>query len=114
MEVRGSAGSAGGRPVYLTLGAQGMALVTPERTQLIPAARLEGELDIVGAGDSATAGIVAALCGGAGLEEAGIIGNIVASITVQQVGTTGTATQEQVRQQFARHEHIWRELPGER
>ncbi|UCC69652.1 MAG: carbohydrate kinase [Armatimonadota bacterium] len=100
-----------GRPVYLTLGADGMALITPDEAQPIPTARPEGELDIVGAGDSATAGIVSALCGGATLEEAGVLGNIVASITVQQIGTTGTATQDQVRQQFARHTEVWRELP---
>jgi len=96
-----------GRPVYLTLGAEGMALVTPERTQMIPTARLDGELDIVGAGDSATAGIVSALCAGATLEEAAIVGNVVASITVQQIGTTGTATQDQVRDKFARFEGVW-------
>jgi bifunctional ADP-heptose synthase (sugar kinase/adenylyltransferase) len=96
-----------GRPVYLTLGEQGMALVTPEASQAIPTARLTGELDIVGAGDSASAGIVSALCAGAALEEAAVVGNIVASITVQQIGTTGTATPEQVREQFARFEAIW-------
>ena len=78
--------------------------------QPIPTARLEGELDIVGAGDSATAGIVSALCAGATLVEAGILGNIVASITVQQIGTTGNATPQQVREQFARYEEVWREL----
>jgi rfaE bifunctional protein kinase chain/domain len=100
-----------GAPVYLTLGADGMALVTPGRAQPIPTARLEGDLDIVGAGDSATAGIVAALCAGATLEEAGIVGNIAASVTVQQIGTTGTATRQQVQGQFARHAEVWRELP---
>ena len=103
-----------GRPVYLTLGSEGMALITAAKMQPIPTARLEGRLDIVGAGDSATAGIVSALCAGASLEEAGIVGNTVASITVQQIGTTGTASQEEVRQQFARHESVWRELPPAR
>jgi len=99
-----------GRPVYLTLGEAGMALVTPEAAQPVPTVRLEGELDIVGAGDSATAGIVAALCAGATGAEAAAIGNLVASITVQQIGSTGTATQEQVREQFVRYEGVWREL----
>jgi rfaE bifunctional protein kinase chain/domain len=101
-----------GRPVYMTVGAEGMVLVTPERAQPIPTAKLTGELDIVGAGDSATAGIVSALCAGASLEEAGIVGNIVASVTVQQLGTTGTASQQQVREQFARYQQFWRELPA--
>jgi bifunctional ADP-heptose synthase (sugar kinase/adenylyltransferase) len=103
-----------GRPVYLTLGAEGSALITPEHVQPIPTARLEGPLDIVGAGDSATAGIVSALCAGATPEEAGIIGNIVASITIQQLGDTGTATPNQVRRRFADHADIWTTLPPPR
>jgi rfaE bifunctional protein kinase chain/domain len=103
-----------GRPVYLTLGAAGMALVTPEQAQPIPTARLDGPLDIVGAGDSATAGIVSALCAGATPDEAGIIGNIVASITIQQLGATGTATPDQVRHQFAQHADVWTTLPPSR
>jgi len=100
-----------GRPVYLTLGAEGMALVAAGRAQSLPTARLAGELDIVGAGDSATAGIVAGLCAGATPAEAGVLGNIAASITVQQIGTTGTATQEQIRARFEEYEEVWRDLP---
>jgi len=100
-----------GRPVYLTLGAEGMAVVTPDRAQPVPTARLAGPLDIVGAGDSATAGIVAALCAGATPDEAAAIGNIVASITVQQLGVTGVATPDQLRAQFALHQSTWLSLP---
>jgi rfaE bifunctional protein kinase chain/domain len=103
-----------GRPVYVSLGPEGMALVTPDSGQGIPTVRLEGEIDVVGAGDSATSGIVAALCAGATMPEAGIIGNIAASITVQQIGTTGTATQEQVRDRFREHDTVWAELSGGR
>jgi rfaE bifunctional protein kinase chain/domain len=100
-----------GAPVFLTMGSEGVAVVTPGRAQRVPTARLEGELDIVGAGDSATAGITSALCAGAGLEEAAIVGNIVASITVQQIGTTGTATQERVRERLAIFQQVWSGLP---
>ncbi len=55
-----------------------------------------GPVDVVGAGDSATAGIVASLLAGATRVEAAAVGNLVASITVQQLGTTGTATPKQV------------------
>jgi len=101
-----------GGPVYLTLGAEGMALVTAGRAQSLPTARLAGELDIVGAGDSASAGIVAGLCAGATPEEAGLLGNIAASITVQQIGTTGTATQEQISARFEQYAEVWRDLPS--
>lgn len=100
-----------GRPVYLTLGAEGISLVTPEQAQPLPAVPLAGPLDTVGAGDSATAGLVSALSAGADPLEAAIVGNLVASITVQQIRATGTATQEQVRAQFARHAKLWRTLP---
>jgi sugar/nucleoside kinase (ribokinase family) len=44
--------------------------------------------------------MVLALLAGADAVEAATIGNLVASVTVQQLGTTGTATPEQV---LARH-----------
>lgn len=63
---------------------------------IVPAPPVRGEIDIVGAGDSATAGIVALLLCGATEVEAAAVGNLVASITIEQLGTTGTATPEQV------------------
>jgi len=46
------------------------------------------------------AAIVTALCAGATPVEAAEIANLVASITIQQLGTTGTATREQVLARF--------------
>ncbi|MGQ9732316.1 MAG: bifunctional heptose 7-phosphate kinase/heptose 1-phosphate adenyltransferase [Candidatus Zipacnadales bacterium] len=85
-----------GKPVYVTLGAKGLLVATPDDATHVPGISVEGPIDIVGAGDSATAGIVSALCAGASLQEAGLIGNLVASITIQQLGTTGTASPEQI------------------
>jgi bifunctional ADP-heptose synthase (sugar kinase/adenylyltransferase) len=69
---------------------------------------VEGEIDIVGAGDSVMASVVSALCSGADPTEAALLGNIVASITVQQIGTTGTASRKQVRERFADLEDLVR------
>jgi sugar/nucleoside kinase (ribokinase family) len=90
------------RPVFLTLGENGIAVVAPEAEGVthVPAIPLAGPLDPVGAGDSATAGIVPALCAGASLVEAAQVGNLVASITVRQIGTTGTATRAEVLAQW--------------
>ena len=55
-----------------------------------------GPVDPTGAGDSATAGIVPALALGASPVEAAAIGALVAGLTVRQLGTTGTATPDQV------------------
>ncbi|WP_425615102.1 bifunctional heptose 7-phosphate kinase/heptose 1-phosphate adenyltransferase [Anatilimnocola sp. NA78] len=86
------------RPVYCTLGEQGTLVALPEGTTAIaPATKVEGPIDIVGAGDSATSGIVTALLSGASPLEAATFGNLVASITIQQLGTTGTASPAQVR-----------------
>jgi sugar/nucleoside kinase (ribokinase family) len=41
------------------------------------------------------------LASGTSLEEAAAFGNLVASITIQQIGTTGTASPEQVRKRLA-------------
>ncbi len=89
-----------GRPVFITIGADGVLVFTGEGTEHIPGVPVSGPLDIVGAGDSVMAGIVASLCAGGAPREAALIGNLVASITVQQIGTTGTATRQQVLQRF--------------
>jgi sugar/nucleoside kinase (ribokinase family) len=92
------------RPVFCTWGETGIVLVDPRpaspRTVTIPAFPVHGPIDVVGAGDSTTAGIACAVAAGAGLEEAAAFGNLVASITIQQFGTTGTASPGQVRERW--------------
>ncbi|HVX11950.1 MAG TPA: PfkB family carbohydrate kinase [Pirellulales bacterium] len=89
-----------GRPLFCTVGEAGMLAVGfagPNSVAHVPGYRVSGPVDIVGAGDSATAGLVSALLSGAAPAEAAALGNLVASITVQQLGTTGTASPEQLR-----------------
>lgn len=88
------------KPVFLTAGSQGILLFTEKGCQHVPAVPVGGEIDIVGAGDSVMAGIVSALGSGAEPEEAALLSNIVASITIQQIGATGTASPAQVRERF--------------
>jgi rfaE bifunctional protein kinase chain/domain len=89
-----------GRPVFITVGAQGILVFAGQGAQRVPGIPVSGPLDIVGAGDSVMAGIVASLCAGATPAEAAWVGNLVASITVQQIGTTGTASRPQVLERF--------------
>jgi rfaE bifunctional protein kinase chain/domain len=92
-----------GRPVFCTCGDKGMLLAVPwrgEPTVLLPAYPVAGPIDVTGAGDSASAGIICAAAAGASLEQAAAFGCLVASITVQQVGKTGTATPDQIRQRW--------------
>lgn len=89
-----------GQPVFLTLGPKGIMVCTEQQATTVPGVPLEGPLDIVGAGDSAFAGLTLSLSAKAKPVEAAAIGNLVASITVQQLGTTGTASREQVTARF--------------
>ncbi len=97
--------------VFCTLGKQGIAVVPKpsDSTSLgrtdIPAYPVNGPVDICGAGDSCSAGITCAMMAGATPEQAAAFGNLVASITVQQLGVTGTASPDQVRAR-------WREVGG--
>lgn len=88
------------KPVYLTVGEGGVLLFSGEGERQIPGVKVTGEIDIVGAGDSFMAGTIASLCSQADLSEAALIGNLVASITIQQIGTTGTASRRQVLERY--------------
>ena len=88
-----------GGTVFCTLGERGMRVVLwPGGHRIdVPAYSLPGPVDVCGAGDSCSAGIVAAVLAGSSPSVAGAFANLVASITVRQLGTTGTATPAQVR-----------------
>jgi rfaE bifunctional protein kinase chain/domain len=91
------------RPVFCTTGERGIILAQPgsgEQVSHIPGYPVRGPIDIVGAGDSTSAGIACAIASGAGLAEAAAFGNLIASITIQQIGTTGTASPEQIRKRW--------------
>jgi bifunctional ADP-heptose synthase (sugar kinase/adenylyltransferase) len=92
------------RPSCVTLGQRGLLAFDGKSCWAIPGFVSGGPIDIVGAGDSLTAGMVSALCAGATFAEAALIGNLVASITVEQIGVTGTATPEQVRSRFSEYQ----------
>ncbi|MDD3213763.1 MAG: PfkB family carbohydrate kinase [Eubacteriales bacterium] len=81
------------RPVIVTLGKDGIAV---EDGVVVPAARQAGPIDVCGAGDATTAALVSGLCAGATAAEAAELGNLCAGVTVRKLGTTGTATQEEL------------------
>ena len=83
-------------PVFVTCGDKGILVSDPEVT-LVPGVKVKGPIDPTGAGDSASAGAVMTLCSGGSSAEAALVANLVASTTVQQLGTTGTASPDQVR-----------------
>lgn len=85
-----------GRPAIVTCGGRGIAVSEDGQAVLVPTAPPRGEVDIVGAGDSALAGLSLARASGASWAEAAAIGNMVANVTIHKVHTTGTATPEEV------------------
>ncbi len=90
-----------GSPVFCTRGEQGILVAIPNRPVLaVDGCPVSGPIDIVGAGDSATSALVVALLAGADAAEAASLANLVASITVQQIGTTGTASPDQIRERW--------------
>jgi bifunctional ADP-heptose synthase (sugar kinase/adenylyltransferase) len=90
-----------GRNAFCTAGESGIVVARPDGdTKLVAGYPVSGPIDIVGAGDAATSGIVSAMLSGANEREAAAFGNLVASITIQQLGTTGTAKPAQVRERW--------------
>jgi sugar/nucleoside kinase (ribokinase family) len=73
-----------------------MVAACGDRSTVVPACAVNGPVDPVGAGDSSSAAIAACLSAGASLLEAATVANLVASITIQQLGTTGTARPAQI------------------
>lgn len=86
-----------GRTVYVTRGSRGMLVLDNSQAIPVPAFTVTGPIDIVGAGDASSAGIVLGLSLGLKPEEAALLGCCISSITIQQIGVTGTATVDQVK-----------------
>jgi len=99
-----------GRPACITFGARGLMAHDGQDTYHIPGYVAGGPVDIVGAGDSLTAAMSSALCAGATFAEAAFVGNLVASITVQQIGVTGTASLAQLAPRFLEYAQRFPEL----
>ena len=92
-----------GRTVFVTRGSRGMLVMAGEEGITVPAFRVEGPLDIVGAGDASSAGIVLGMTLGLNPEEAALLGCCISSITIQQIGVTGTATVAQVLERLKQY-----------
>jgi len=80
----------------VTRGSKGMMVLDRDTIHSVDGVKVTGPLDIVGAGDSASAGFVLGLTRGLDYTCASMVACCVSSITIQQIGTTGTATIPQV------------------
>ena len=88
-----------GRPVFVTMAERGIVGAAPNGEVFHrPALPVLGPIDVVGAGDSVTANLAAALAAGGSLPEAMELAMAAAHCVVHQLGTTGTASVSQLRQ----------------
>jgi rfaE bifunctional protein kinase chain/domain len=86
------------RPVFVTLSENGMVGADGHgNVEHAPALAVRGEIDIVGAGDAVMANLATALSAGASIAEGIELANAAASVVIHQLGTTGTASREQLR-----------------
>jgi len=82
-----------GKPVFVTMAENGIIGATPDGAVAhIESFPVRGPIDIVGAGDSVTANLGAALAAGATISEAMELAMAAASTVIHQLGTTGVAT----------------------
>jgi rfaE bifunctional protein kinase chain/domain len=87
----------GHQRVFVTLSERGILGASPQgEVEHVPALPTHGPIDIVGAGDAVTANLAAALAAKATLREALEIAMAAASIVIHQLGTTGTASLQQI------------------
>jgi len=89
------------RPVFVTLAERGIVGADADgHAEQMRAFPVRGEIDIVGAGDAVTANLTAALAAGGTLREALELAMAAASVVIHQLGTTGTATVEDLRKRL--------------
>ena len=86
-----------GRSTFVTLSGSGIVAADPDGASChVPALPPRGRIDVVGAGDSVTANVAAALAAGGATAEACHIAMAAASHTIHQIGTTGVASVEDI------------------
>jgi rfaE bifunctional protein kinase chain/domain len=84
------------KPVFITRGRLGLLLFDSSGGQEIPALKVAGVIDPVGAGDTVVATLAASLAAGATPVQAGTLAMIAAAITVRKLRQTGTANPKEI------------------
>ncbi|MBM4412445.1 MAG: hypothetical protein FJ040_03220 [Chloroflexi bacterium] len=84
------------KPVVTTLGSEGVLIYEHATYHHVPAIPVDQPIDVVGAGDSVMAALAISAASGASLVESASIAMMVAGVTVRKIGTTGTATINEV------------------
>jgi len=98
-----------GRPVFVTLGQQGLLVAAGDAVARVRGVPADPPIDEVGAGDSVLAQLAMALAAGASPAEAAELGNLAGGVVVKKIGTTGTADVEELAEM---REAVQREQAG--
>lgn len=86
------------KPVFVTCGERGIRAFDHTGVYASDGLQLNGKLDTTGAGDTALSAIALSLGSGCSPEQAILLANLAAAVTVQKVFTTGTAAPEEIIQ----------------
>ncbi|HUW84175.1 MAG TPA: PfkB family carbohydrate kinase [Phycisphaerae bacterium] len=95
------------RPVFITRGARGLVAFDDSSVHIEPGIQILHKADPVGAGDTAVAAIAASLAAGASYVEAARLANFAATVTVQKVQQTGTATPDEILRVGADPDYVY-------
>lgn len=89
-----------GAPAIVTIGKLGSVWCENGKAARIPARKTEEPIDIVGAGDTFISAFCASYATGIPGETALEFANLASSVTVKKIGTTGTASPEEIIKAF--------------
>ncbi len=84
----------------ITLGAEGCLVCDGHTVEPVPACPVIPPVDICGAGDTFLSAFAAALAAGAAPAEAAAFANTASAVTIKKLNTTGTASREEIEQQW--------------
>jgi len=84
------------KPVFITRGRLGLLLFDGNGAVEIPALKVAGAIDPVGAGDTVVSTLAAALAAGATPVQAGELAMIAAAVSVRKLRQTGTASPKEI------------------
>lgn len=87
--------------VFMTLGPKGCLYSDGTEEAHIPCRFVEPPIDFCGAGDTFLSACSCALAAGAKPWEAADIANMAAEVTIKKIGTTGTASAEEIRRRHS-------------
>ncbi|MDH5397856.1 MAG: PfkB family carbohydrate kinase [Cyclobacteriaceae bacterium] len=84
------------KPVFVTRGKEGIMTITKNETSEVPGIQVLKSVDSVGAGDTVMSALALCLAAGIAPAVAAEFANLAASVTVQKLNITGTATGEEI------------------